>query len=147
MNKIKWIFVILIILLVIAGVAFYYVLNNREDTSFKENIAMPQAIAINEDNEINDPIVVKTIVMEIQKSTLEKATARDIEEITQSERAFTIRIVYQGDEEKSGRLSTIHVLQDGTFYTSKRVNGAERYVKGKFGKYTMDYLVGLYTLN
>lgn len=145
MNKSKIMIAVLILILIIASLLFYNVVINREAPNFKEGIVMPQGIAIY-DKEIYDSIVVKTIVMEIEKSPLEKATKRDQDSIEEIERAFSIRAIYNKEDPQSGRLNTIEVLTDGTFIASKNVNGREQYVKGKFGPYTLNYLTGLYTL-
>ncbi len=106
---------------------------------------MPVGIAIN-DKEIYDEIVAKTLVMEINKSPLEKASKQDMNRINDIDRAFSIKALYNAETSKSGQLAAVEVLKDGTFVASKNINGRLQYVKGKLGNYTIDYLTGLYTL-
>lgn len=166
MNKVKWIVSIAVIVLIIAvSVAFYrtaFIVKQPENyTGFTNDLVMPVGITITDkvnkplvpgsnlregEVSIDDPVVVKTIIMEVGKSPLTKAKKADKQDISDTERAFSIGMIYGQEAPKSNRLTTIEVLQDGTFITSKIVDGKEIYVKGKFGKYTMDYLVGLYTL-
>ena len=145
MRKTQILIAIIVLILILAGIGFYYVVNHREDTDFKEGIVVPEGIAIFE-KEIHDNIVAKTLVMEIQKSPLEKATKQDMNQINDNDRAFSIKALYNGAVPKDGQLATIEVLKDGGFVASKNINGRLQYVKGKFGSYTMDYLTGLYTL-
>lgn len=146
MSKTKVFIAIIILILIIASISFFYVVTHREDPNFKENLTMPVGIAIFDKGEINDQIVAKTLVMEIQKSALEKATKRDMNEINANDTAFSIRALYKAETPKSGQLAAIVVLKDGSFVASKNINGRLQYVKGKFGSYTMDYLTGLYTV-
>lgn len=136
--------ILLILVLIIAGIVFYNVVFQTKAEDFKEGIVMPKGIAIF-DKEIYDEIAVKTIVLEVQKSPLEKATKRDMESINENNRAFSIRLIYNESDPQSGRLKNIEVLKDRTFIASKTSNGRDQYVKGKFATYTLDYLTGLYT--
>jgi hypothetical protein len=145
MSKTKVLIAILVLILILASIGFYYVVTHREDTDFKEGIVVPSGIAIY-DKEIYDNIVAKTLVLEIQKSPLEKATKQDMNRINDNDRAFSIKALYNAEVPKSGQLATIEVLKDRSFIASKSINGRLQYVKGKFGSYTMDYLTGLYTL-
>jgi hypothetical protein len=145
MSKTKILIAIIVLALILASIGFYYVVMQKEDPDFKEGIVVPEGIVIF-DKEIYDMIVTKTLVMEIQKSPLEKATKQDMNQINDNDRAFSIRALYNAEVPKSGQLVTIEVLKDGSFVTSKNINGRLQYVKGKFGSYTMDYLTGLYTL-
>lgn len=145
MKNYRLIIGISILAVIIASIGFYYVITNREDADFKENIVMPDGIAIF-DKEIYDEVVAKTIVMEIQNSPNEKATKKDLSSINEDDRAFSIRALYNAEAPKSGQLEAIEVLKDGTFVASKKVNGKSQYAKGRFGIYTLDYLTGLYTL-
>jgi hypothetical protein len=145
MSKTKVLIAILVLILILASIGFYYVVTHREDTDFKEGIVVPSGIAIY-DKEIYDNIVAKTLVIEIQKSPLEKATKKDMNRINDNDRAFSIKALYNKEVPKSGQLAAIEVLKDHSFIASKNINGRLQYVKGKFGSYTMDYLTGLYTL-
>lgn len=165
MKKNKWIVVTIVVLLILGAAAIFYATvlrgnQNVDYTSFAEDIAAPDGITMIDkidrplaagsklregEIEIYDEIVVKTIVLEIKKSSLEKATKRDKQNIAEADRAFSIGPIYK-EKPKSGELGTIEVLNDGSFITSKYVNGKEQFVRGKFGKYTMDYFTGLYTL-
>jgi hypothetical protein len=145
MSKTKILIAIIVLALILASVGFYNVVIKTEDPEFKEGIIVPEGITIF-DKEIYDMIVTKTLVMEIQKSPLEKATKLDMNQINDSDRAFSIRALYNAEIPKSGQLVTIEVLKDGSFVASKNIDGRLQYVKGKFGSYTMDYLTGLYTL-
>lgn len=144
MRKTKVLIGIIVLILIIAGIGFYYVVTHREE-DFKEGIVVPEGIAIF-DKEIYDKIVTKTLVMEIQKSPLEKAVKQDMNRINDNDRAFSIKALYNAEVPKSGQLAAIEVLKDGSFVASKNINGRLQYAKGKFGSYTMDYLTGLYTL-
>ena len=146
MSKTKVAMAIVVLILIIASIGFFYVVTHREDADFKEGIIIPEGIAIFNKREINDQIVVKTLVMEIQKSNLEKATKQDMSQINANDTAFLIRTSYKKEAPKSGQLVAIVVLKDGSFVASKNVNGILQYAKGKFGSYTMDYLTGLYTV-
>lgn len=166
MKKTTWIIAIVVALLIIAAsVIFYRTVNKPEQpvnsAEFAGNLVMPNGITITDkvnkplvpgsnlregEVAIDDMVAVKTIFMEVEKSPLVSVTKRDKEDVTDYERAFSIAMIYPKDAPESNRLTTIEVLSDGTFITSKIVNGRDQYVKGKFGKYTMDYLVGLYTL-
>ena len=145
MSKTKVLIAIIVLILIIASIGFFYVVTQREDTDFAEGIVVPEGIAIFNKGEIYDVIVTKTLVMEIQKSPLEKATKQDMKRINENDSAFSIRALYKEEVPKSGQLAAIAVLKDGSFVASKNVNGRLQYVKGKFGSYTMDYLTGLYT--
>jgi hypothetical protein len=145
MKKYKLLIAVIIFILIAASLGFYYVVMNREDTDFKEGIAIPQGITINE-KEINDEVVAKTLVMEIQKSSLEKASKYDMNHIDDSDRAFSIGALYKEEAAKFGQLMDIVVLNDGSFVASKNINGRLQYVKGQFSSYTMDYLTALNTL-
>ncbi|HUV84962.1 MAG TPA: hypothetical protein VMV86_04585 [Methanosarcinales archaeon] len=145
MSKTKVLITIIVLILIIASIGFFYVVTQREDTDFAEGIVVPEGIAIFNKGEIYDVIVTKTLVMEIQKSPLEKATKQDMKRINENDSAFSIRALYKEEVPKSGQLAAIAVLKDGSFVASKNVNGRLQYVKGKFGSYTMDYLTGLYT--
>jgi hypothetical protein len=145
MSKTKILIGIIVFILIITSISFFYVVNQREDADFAEYIVVPEGITIF-DKEIYDMIVTKTLVMEIQKSPLEKATKQDLNRIDDKDSAFSIRALYKAEGDKSGRLDAVEVLKDGSFVASKNVNGRMQYVKGKFGIYTMDYLTGLYTL-
>lgn len=145
MSKTKILIAIIVLALILASIGFYYVVMQTEDPDFKEGIVVPEGITIF-DKEIYDMIVTKTLVMEIQKSPLEKASKQDMNQINDNDRAFSIRALYNAEVPKSGQLDTIEVLKDGSFVASKNINGRLQYVKGKFGSYTMDYLTGLYTL-
>jgi hypothetical protein len=145
MSKTKILIAIIVLALILASVGFYNVVIKTEDPDFKEGIIVPEGITIF-DKEIYDMIVTKTLVMEIQKSPLEKATKLDMNQINDNDRAFSIRTLYNAEVPKSGQLVTIEVLKDGSFVASKNIDGRLQYVKGKFGSYTMDYLTGLYTL-
>lgn len=145
MSKIKVLIAIIILILILASIGFYYVVTHREEVDFKEGIVVPEGIAIFNKGEIYDLIVTKTLVMEIQKSPLEKATKQDMKRINDDDRAFSIRALYKQEVPESGQLAAIEVLKDGSFVASKNVNGRLQYVKGKFGSYTMDYLTGIYT--
>lgn len=166
MKKAGWIIAILVIILILtASYMFYKSLYRSEEpmasADFAKDLVMPDEITITDkvnkplvqgsnlregEIAIDDKVVIKTIFMEVGKSPLTKATKVDKKDITDTERAFSIGMLYNQIAAKDNRLTTIEVLQDGTFFTSKVVNGREQYVKGKFGKYTMDYLVGLYTI-
>lgn len=145
MKKYRLLIAVIILVLIIASIGFYYVVTNREAPNFKEGIVMPVGIAIN-DKEIYDEIVAKTLVMEINKSPLEKASKQDMNRINDIDRAFSIKALYNAETSKSGQLAAVEVLKDGTFVASKNINGRLQYVKGKLGNYTIDYLTGLYTL-
>jgi preprotein translocase subunit SecF len=145
MNKYKLIIALIIFILVIASLGFYYVTTNREAPDFKEGIVMPQSISIN-DKKIDDQVVLKTLLVGIEKSPLEKAAKRDQSSINKNDRVFSIHAIYSDGDPQSGRLDTIEVLSDGTFIASKIKNGKLQYVKGKFGSYTMDFLTGVYSL-
>ncbi|MGB7606675.1 MAG: hypothetical protein WBL93_14485 [Lutisporaceae bacterium] len=165
MRKNKWIIATIVVLLILGATAIFYAAvfrgNQSEDyTSFAEDLTLPDGITMIDkidkplvagsklregEIEIYDEIVVKTIVLEIKKSSLEKATKRDKQNIAEADRAFSIGTIYK-ETPISGKLGTIEVLNDGSFITSKYVNGKEQFVRGKFGKYTMDYFTGLYTL-
>jgi preprotein translocase subunit SecF len=146
MSKTKVLIAIIVLILVIASIGFFYVVTHREDADFKESIIVPTGIAIFDKGEIRDQIVAKTLVMEIQKSNLEKATKQDLNQINTKDTAFSIRALYKEEVPESGQLVAIVVLKDGTFVASKNINGRLQYAKGKFGSYTMDYLTGLYTV-
>ncbi|MDF2890427.1 MAG: hypothetical protein K0R80_794 [Clostridia bacterium] len=145
MKKYKQLIAVIIFILIAASLSFYYVVMNREDTEFKEGIAMPRGIIIGE-KKIDDEVVAKTLVMEIQRVTLEKATKYDMNNINDNDRAFLIQPLYEENAVKSGQLVAIEVLKDGTFVASKNVNGRLQYVKGQFSTYTMDYFTALHTL-
>lgn len=145
-NKTKVLIAIIVLILIIASISFFYVVTHREDPDFKEGIIVPEGIAIFGNGEINDQIVAKTLVMEIQKSPLEKAVKQDVSNIAEDDTAFSIRALYKAEAPKTGQLVAIEVLKDGSFVASKNINGRLQYAKGKFGRYTMDYLTGLYTL-
>jgi hypothetical protein len=149
-------------LLVIAGSVFYYVVSHRENTDFKEGLLMPREITIIDDisrpllpgsslregeKEIQDQIVVKTLYLELEKAQLQKATQRDMQDISGSDRMYSIKALYNQGDSASGRVESIEVLKDGSFVVSKLVKGKHQYAKGQFGPYTIDYLIGLYTLN
>jgi len=166
MKKGKWIIAAIVVLLILGVTAIFYTTmfrDNQSDdyTSFTEDIILPDGITMIDEIdrplvsgsnlregeiEIYDEIVLKTIVLEIKKASLEKSTERDKKNITVADRQLSIGTIYKDETVKSGRLGTIEVLKDGTFITSKYVDGKEQFVKGKFSSYTMDYFVGLYTL-
>lgn len=145
MSKTKVIIAIIVLILIIASIGLFYVVTHREDADFKEGIVIPEGITIF-DKEIYDTIVTKTLVIEIQKSPLEKSTKQDMNRINDNDRAFSIKALYNKEVPMSGQLVGIEVLKDGSFVASKSINGRLQYVKGKFGSYTMDYLTGLYTI-
>ena len=134
---------VLVLLVILSVVGFYYVVNNRQDVDFKEGIIAPRGVSINGDDEITDEIVVKTVVMELEKGNLEIATKRDMTGIDQADIVFSIKAIYEENASTSGRIENIVVLQDGSFVASKKVNGRLYYAKGQFGKYTLDYFTGL----
>jgi hypothetical protein len=166
MKRTKWIIAAVVVLLILAvGVVFYRSVYNagkpQNLAGFANDLVMPDAITLTDkvnkplaqgsnlregELQISDKIVVKTIFIEVGKSSFTKATKADKEDISDTQRAFSIGMVYSQNAPQSNRLTTIEVLPDGTFYTSKIVNGKEQYAKGKFSEYTMNYLVGLYTI-
>lgn len=168
MRRTIWIIVILAVFLILAASLMFYrsLYKTGQSTpvnnvDFAKNLVMPDSITLTDkvnkplvqgsnlregEIAIDDKVVIKTIFIEVGKSPLTSVAKTDKEGISDTERAFSIGMIYAQDAPKSNRLTTIEVLQDGTFITSKVMNGKEEYVKGKFGKYTMDYLVGLYTI-
>lgn len=134
---------LIVLVVILSAVGFYYVVNNRQDVDFKEGIITPKGISINGDEVITDEIVVRTLVMELEKGNLEKATKRDMTSIDQADIVFSIHVVYDENASESGLLKDIMVLQDGSFVASKKTNGRLHYAKGQFGKYTLDYFTGL----
>lgn len=162
MKKSVVMIAVIVILLIGAGSAFYYVVNHRESPDFKEGILTPTGITITDDinkppvqgsnlregeKEIKDPIVAKTFYMELEKAQLQKATKRDMEDISSADRLYSITALYNEGDSATGRIENIEVLKDGSFVVSKLVDGKHQYAKGRFGAYTLDYLIGLYTLN
>ncbi|MDF2521527.1 MAG: hypothetical protein K0R84_2155 [Clostridia bacterium] len=166
MKKGKWIIVAVIAaLLAVSVFAFYSTVFKDEEApdlaSFAENLEMPDGITMNDkvdrpqlpssslregEIEIYDEVVNKTLLMEIEKAQLQKATKRDMEEIDAADRVLFIKAVYKQEASKADRLLTVEVMNDKTFIVSKNHNGKIYYAKGKFSPYTMDYLVGLYAL-
>lgn len=166
MKKAKWIIVIIAVLLILGVTAIFYTTvfkdkQSKDYKSFAEDIVPPDGVTIVDkvdkplvpgsnlregEIEIYDEVVVKTIVLEIKNSSLKKSSKSEKQRITDSDRAFSIGSIYKEKTPANGKLGTIEVLKDGSFITSKYENGKERFAKGKFKKYTMDYFTGLYTL-
>lgn len=162
MKKSVVMLAVLVVLLIAAGSVFYYVVSHRENPDFKEGLLMPKGITIIDDinkplisgsslregeKEIQDQIVVKTLYLELEKAPLQKATKRDMQDISSSDRMYSIKALYDESDPASGRVENIEVLKDGSFVVSKLVDGRHQYAKGQFGAYTIDYLIGLYMLN
>lgn len=144
MKNMRLIIIIVLLLVIAAGAGFYYVTTHREAPDFKQGLLVPNGIAINE-KQINDEVVTKTIAVEIQKATLEKATKKDMQ-ADDNMKAFLLKGIYSSGPQ-SGQLSEILVMKDGTFVASKYISPSRlQYAKGRFSSYTMNYLTGLYTL-
>ncbi len=153
---------IIVVLLIAAASIFYYVVNHRESPDFKEGLLTPIGITIIDDTsrpliqgsslregekEIKDAIVAKTLYMELEKAQLQKATKKDMQDISSTDRLYSIKALYNEGDSASGRIENIEIRKDGSFVVSKLIDGKQQYAKGQFGAYTIDYLIGLYTLN